>query len=212
MAAMKKREQDGEQNQDTTAPISKSRRENAKKIVSEMKRRFTRESKKTREEMHEGEGKVLVQSIQAPEWGHKAINEWRPTRKNRSSKYGKIRYNLNRSHEGLNYPKLYNRGHHPLIHLPRFQPENLEKNKTIFERVNEMAAKMGCTLSQLALALIHHQGNDVYPILGTMKIGNLNQNIGALSMKLTPQEMTKLESFATADAVQGDRYASDIST
>ncbi|MED6107054.1 hypothetical protein PIB30_010500 [Stylosanthes scabra] len=41
--------------------------------------------------------------------------------------------------------------------LPRFQPENLEKNKTIFERVNEMAAKKGYTPSQLALAWVHHQ-------------------------------------------------------
>ncbi|XP_015962471.1 probable aldo-keto reductase 2 [Arachis duranensis] len=97
-------------------------------------------------------------------------------------------------------------------YMPRFQPENLEKNKTIFERVNEMAAKKGCTPSQLALAWVHHQGNDVCPIPGTTKIDNLNQNIGALSVKLTPQEMTELESFAAADAVKGDRYASDITT
>ncbi|XP_015962469.2 probable aldo-keto reductase 2 isoform X2 [Arachis duranensis] len=91
--------------------------------------------------------------------------------------------------------------------LPRFQPENLESNKTIFERVNEMATKKGCTPSQLALAWLHHQGNDVCPIPGTTKIENFNDNIGALSVKLTRQEMTELESFATADVVKGDRYA-----
>ncbi|XP_057754891.1 probable aldo-keto reductase 2 [Arachis stenosperma] len=94
--------------------------------------------------------------------------------------------------------------------LPRFQPENLETNKTIFERVNEMAAKKGCTPSQLALAWLHHQGNDVCPIPGTTKIENFNDNIGALSVKLTPQEMTELESFATADVVKGDRYAEEM--
>ncbi|RYQ79063.1 hypothetical protein Ahy_Scaffold8g108552 [Arachis hypogaea] len=90
--------------------------------------------------------------------------------------------------------------------LPRFQPENLETNKTIFERVNEIAMKKGCTPSQLALAWLHHQGNDVCPIPGTTKIENFNDNIGALSVKLTPQEMTELESFAAVDVVKGDRF------
>ncbi|KAH7521446.1 hypothetical protein FEM48_Zijuj07G0034000 [Ziziphus jujuba var. spinosa] len=95
-------------------------------------------------------------------------------------------------------------------HLPRFQPENLEHNKTIFERVNEMAARKGCTPSQLALAWVHHQGNDVCPIPGTTKIENFNQNIGALSVKLTPEEKAELEALASVDAVKGDRYASDF--
>ncbi|OMP05631.1 Aldo/keto reductase [Corchorus olitorius] len=94
--------------------------------------------------------------------------------------------------------------------LPRFQPENLEHNKRVFERVNEIAAKKGCTPSQLALAWVHHQGNDVCPIPGTTKIENFNQNIGALSIKLTPQEMSELESIAAT--VKGDRYGSTIAT
>ncbi|KAM3706775.1 hypothetical protein ACJW30_03G178500 [Castanea mollissima] len=96
--------------------------------------------------------------------------------------------------------------------LPRFQPENLEHNKTIFERINEMAARKGCTPSQLALAWVHHQGKDVCPIPGTTKIENFNQNIGALSVKLTPEEMVELESFAAEDVVKGDRYSKDIPT
>ncbi|KAL6976294.1 hypothetical protein U1Q18_025082 [Sarracenia purpurea var. burkii] len=90
--------------------------------------------------------------------------------------------------------------------MPRFKPENLENNKKIFERVNEMATRRGCTPSQLALAWVHHQGNDVVPIPGTTKIENFNQNIGALSVKLTPEEMAELESFASADTVKGDRH------
>ncbi|KAA8527868.1 hypothetical protein F0562_035263 [Nyssa sinensis] len=91
--------------------------------------------------------------------------------------------------------------------MPRFQPQNVEHNKKIFERVNEMAAKKGCTPSQLALAWVHHQGDDVVPIPGTTKIENLNQNIGALSVKLTREEMTELEAIASADGVKGDRHA-----
>ncbi|XP_062164669.1 probable aldo-keto reductase 2 isoform X1 [Alnus glutinosa] len=99
-----------------------------------------------------------------------------------------------------------------LLLIPRFHPENIEHNKTIFERVNEMATRKGCTPSQLALAWVHHQGNDVCPIPGTTKIENFNQNIGALSVKLTPEEMAELESFASEDVVKGDRYSSGIAT
>ncbi|KAI3523575.1 hypothetical protein L1887_01799 [Cichorium endivia] len=87
--------------------------------------------------------------------------------------------------------------------MPRFQ--NVEHNKIVFERVNEMAARKGCTTAQLALAWLHHQGNDVIPIPGTTKIENFNQNIGAFSVKLTPEEMAELESFASGDMVKGDR-------
>jgi len=97
-------------------------------------------------------------------------------------------------------------------HMPRFQPDNLEKNALIFERVNTMATRKGCTASQLALAWVHHQGNDVCPIPGTTKIENFNQNVGALSVKLTPEEMAELESYATAVDVQGDRYAQMANT
>ncbi|KAL4379625.1 hypothetical protein GQ457_02G043200 [Hibiscus cannabinus] len=96
--------------------------------------------------------------------------------------------------------------------LPRFQPENVEHNKHLFDQVNEIAAKKECTPSQLALAWVHHQGNDVCPIPGTTKIENFNQNIGALAVKLTPEEMAKLESIASADSVKGDRYGGTVAT
>jgi len=90
--------------------------------------------------------------------------------------------------------------------IPRYQPENLDKNIQIFERVNAMAARKGCSTSQLALAWVHHQGSDVCPIPGTTKIQNFNDNVGALSVKLTPEEMTELESYAAGE-VQGDGNA-----
>ncbi|XP_047332427.1 probable aldo-keto reductase 2 [Impatiens glandulifera] len=93
-------------------------------------------------------------------------------------------------------------------YLPRFEGENLEHNKKMFDRVNEIATRKGCTPGQLALAWVHHQGNDVCPIPGTTKIANFNENIGALSVKLTREEMTELEEIVSADAVKGERYAS----
>ncbi|XP_027116997.1 auxin-induced protein PCNT115-like [Coffea arabica] len=95
--------------------------------------------------------------------------------------------------------------------MPRFQAENLEQNKNLYERVNAIASRKGCTPSQLALAWVHHQGNDVCPIPGTTKIENLNQNIGALSVKLSAEEMAELESFASA-GVKGDRYGPGLGT
>ncbi|KAK8954312.1 putative aldo-keto reductase 2 [Platanthera zijinensis] len=93
--------------------------------------------------------------------------------------------------------------------LPRFQPENLAKNAAIFERVNEIASRKGCTPSQLALAWVHHQGSDVCPIPGTTKIENFDQNLGALAVKLTPQEMDELEPCVAAE---GDRCPSYMPT
>ncbi|KAM7461344.1 hypothetical protein LguiA_029465 [Lonicera macranthoides] len=91
--------------------------------------------------------------------------------------------------------------------MPRFLPENIETNETIFKRVSEMATRKGCTPSQLALAWVHHQGDDVVPIPGTTKIENFNQNIKALSVKLTLEEMKELESYASIDVVKGERHA-----
>ncbi|KAG6582042.1 putative aldo-keto reductase 2, partial [Cucurbita argyrosperma subsp. sororia] len=96
--------------------------------------------------------------------------------------------------------------------LPRFQAQNLEHNNNIFEKVRELSGRKGCSPSQLALAWVHHQGHDVAPIPGTTKISNLDSNIGALSLKLSPQEMAELEAYALADGVQGGRYGDDIST
>ncbi|EXC14261.1 hypothetical protein L484_021760 [Morus notabilis] len=92
--------------------------------------------------------------------------------------------------------------------LPRFQPENLQHNQKIFEQVNEIASRKGCTPSQLALAWVYHQGNDVCPIPGTTKIENFNQNVAALSVKLTPEEKVELESLALA--IRGDRFWTDF--
>ncbi|KAL6970877.1 hypothetical protein U1Q18_030555 [Sarracenia purpurea var. burkii] len=94
--------------------------------------------------------------------------------------------------------------------LPRFKAENMEHNQKIFERIVEIATLKRCTPGQLALAWVHHQGNDVCPIPGTTKIENLNQNIGALSVKLTREEMNELESIASL--VKGERYQSYVTT
>ncbi|XP_039157027.1 probable aldo-keto reductase 2 [Eucalyptus grandis] len=77
--------------------------------------------------------------------------------------------------------------------LPKIQPENLGPKAKLFDRVNVIAQRKGCTLPQLALAWVHHQGDDVCPIPGATKIEILEEYVGALSVKLTQEEMKELE-------------------
>jgi aryl-alcohol dehydrogenase-like predicted oxidoreductase len=89
---------------------------------------------------------------------------------------------------------------------PRFTAENIQKNKTTFEKICEIAYKKGCSPGQLSLAWIHHQGNDVIPIPGTSKMKNLEENIGALSVKITPEEMIEIENVLSTYGFSGNRY------
>ncbi|KAI3794882.1 hypothetical protein L1987_37523 [Smallanthus sonchifolius] len=94
--------------------------------------------------------------------------------------------------------------------IPKLQGENLEHNLTMFEQIHEIAKKKRCTTSQLALAWVLHQGDDLSPIPGTSKMENFNQNIGALSVEFSPEDMAELESIASADAFKGGRLAPTI--
>ncbi|KAK2967207.1 hypothetical protein RJ640_022463 [Escallonia rubra] len=94
--------------------------------------------------------------------------------------------------------------------MPRFHPENVKHNAKLYEQVSEMAARKGCTTAQIALAWLHQQGSDVCPIPGTTKIENFNKNIEALSVKLTPEELTQLEPLAAS--VKGERYGPNFAS
>ncbi|KAG2302579.1 hypothetical protein Bca52824_031230 [Brassica carinata] len=96
--------------------------------------------------------------------------------------------------------------------LPRFQQENFDHNKILYGKVCAMSEKKGCSPAQLALAWVHHQGDDVCPIPGTTKIENLNQNIGALSVKVTPEEMSELDTIGQPESVKGERYTAMVPT
>ncbi|KAL5061120.1 hypothetical protein RYX36_032724 [Vicia faba] len=93
-----------------------------------------------------------------------------------------------------------------LTSYPRFQAENLEKNKSIYDRIESLGNKHGCTPAQLALAWVLHQGQDVVPIPGTTKIKNLDQNLGALSLKLSEEDVKEISAAVPVDDVAGSRY------
>lgn len=90
---------------------------------------------------------------------------------------------------------------------PRFQGEAFEANKALADRVAAIAQRKGCTRAQLALAWLLAQGDDVVPIPGTKSAARLEENLGALSVQLSPAELAELETAVPQDAVVGDRYA-----
>ncbi|KAH0913373.1 hypothetical protein HID58_036694, partial [Brassica napus] len=84
------------------------------------------------------------------------------------------------------------------------------KGPNLIENIDNADYRKATWIHGLALAWVHHQGDDVCPIPGTSKIKNLNQNIGALSVKLTAQEIAELEAMGRPDSVKGERSATYI--
>ena len=89
---------------------------------------------------------------------------------------------------------------------PRFQGENFSKNLLLVDRIKEIAKQKGCTSSQLALAWVIAQGDNIFPIPGTKKIKYLEENAGAIDIQLTSEELAEIDSFFPKDAASGQRY------
>lgn len=89
---------------------------------------------------------------------------------------------------------------------PRFQGDNFRKNLDLVQRVKEIAETKGCKPSQLALAWLLAQGDDIVPIPGTKRTVYLEENIGALAVELTEQDLARIEDAAPKGAASGTRY------
>ncbi len=96
-------------------------------------------------------------------------------------------------------------------HNPRFQGENFTRNMEIVERVRTIAQEKGLTPAQLALAWVHHQGEDVVPIPGTKRRRYLEENAAATEVELSDEELRRLDEAAPPGLTAGDRYP-DMST
>jgi len=90
---------------------------------------------------------------------------------------------------------------------PRFQGDNLADNIAILEVIDQLASAKGCTPGQVALAFVHAAGRDVAPIPGTKRRAYLEENVAALDVELTEEDLAVLDTVAPA---KGDRY-SDMS-
>jgi len=93
---------------------------------------------------------------------------------------------------------------------PRFQGENFQKNLELVSRVEAIAKEKGCTPAQLALAWVLAQGEDIVPIPGTKRRKYLEDNVGALNVQLTPEDLRRLEEVFPHGAAAGLRYPENM--
>jgi aryl-alcohol dehydrogenase-like predicted oxidoreductase len=89
---------------------------------------------------------------------------------------------------------------------PRFQGENLQKNLDLVKKVEEIAREKKCTASQLALAWVLAQGDDIVPIPGTKRVKYLEDNVGAIDVDLSTDDLAQIERVMPKGAVAGERY------
>jgi aryl-alcohol dehydrogenase-like predicted oxidoreductase len=89
---------------------------------------------------------------------------------------------------------------------PRFQGDNFAKNIALVEKISELAKQKHCTPAQLALAWVLAKGDFIFPIPGTKKIKYLDENVGALQVHLTKEDINTIEAVFPVDAVSGTRY------
>jgi aryl-alcohol dehydrogenase-like predicted oxidoreductase len=93
---------------------------------------------------------------------------------------------------------------------PRFQGENFQKNLDLVRKVEEMAREKGCKPSQLALAWALAQGNDIVPIPGTKRRKYLEENVGALNVRLTAEDLRRIDEVFPRDVASGQRYPEQV--
>jgi aryl-alcohol dehydrogenase-like predicted oxidoreductase len=89
---------------------------------------------------------------------------------------------------------------------PRWQGESFAGNLALVERLSEVAHTKRCTLAQLAIAWLLHQGPDIVPIPGTNKISRLEENVAAAALQLSAEDLEGIEQAIPAHAVRGERY------
>jgi aryl-alcohol dehydrogenase-like predicted oxidoreductase len=89
---------------------------------------------------------------------------------------------------------------------PRFQGENFQKNLDLVEKIKELATEKNCTPSQLALAWVLAQGEDMFPIPGTKRVKYLEENAAASEVKLTAEDLEIIEKISPKGVASGERY------
>jgi aryl-alcohol dehydrogenase-like predicted oxidoreductase len=94
--------------------------------------------------------------------------------------------------------------------VPRFAPENRKANRSIVDLLTEIAARKGATPAQIALAWLLAQKPWIVPIPGTTKLRRLEENVGAVDVELTPEDLREIDRAASEITVQGARYPEQL--
>jgi aryl-alcohol dehydrogenase-like predicted oxidoreductase len=92
-------------------------------------------------------------------------------------------------------------------HAPRFQPENVGRNVALAEALRALAGEKGVTVAQLAIAWVLARGPDVVPLVGARRRDRLEESLGALRVKLSEEDLRRIEAAVPAGAAAGQRYA-----
>jgi aryl-alcohol dehydrogenase-like predicted oxidoreductase len=92
-------------------------------------------------------------------------------------------------------------------HSPRFQGENLDRNRALVERLAPIAQRHGLTVAQLAIAWVANRGTDVIPVVGMRHRSRLADALAAMAVTLDADDLAAIDGAVPADAVAGDRYA-----
>jgi aryl-alcohol dehydrogenase-like predicted oxidoreductase len=93
---------------------------------------------------------------------------------------------------------------------PRFQGENFTRNLALVGKIEQLAAEKGCTSSQLALAWVLSRGEHIFPIPGTKRIQFLEENAGAVAVRLTDRDLSAIDQAAPRGAAVGLRYPAEM--
>ncbi|MEO8820219.1 MAG: aldo/keto reductase, partial [Ginsengibacter sp.] len=89
---------------------------------------------------------------------------------------------------------------------PRFMGENFNKNLDLVKRIESIAKEKDCTPAQLALAWVMHQSKNIFPIPGTKRVKYVEENIKAINIELSPEELQQIENIFPKEAAAGTRY------
>jgi aryl-alcohol dehydrogenase-like predicted oxidoreductase len=94
---------------------------------------------------------------------------------------------------------------------PRFQGANFDANLALVDHVRALAEQKGCTAGQIAIAWLFHRGQDIVPIPGTKRVTYLEENVGAVDIRLTEAEIARIDAILPVGGAAGDRYEATFS-
>jgi aryl-alcohol dehydrogenase-like predicted oxidoreductase len=94
--------------------------------------------------------------------------------------------------------------------VPRFAPEARARNQAFVQRLAAIARRLGCTPAQLALGWILAREDWIIPLFGTRRVERLDENLGALNVKLTPDDVAEIDGLSATHRIEGARYPDDI--
>jgi aryl-alcohol dehydrogenase-like predicted oxidoreductase len=92
-------------------------------------------------------------------------------------------------------------------HSPRFQADNLDHNLRLVDSLRTVAGRRGASVAQIAIGWVMAQGDDIVPLIGARRRERLAESLGALTLKLTKQDLADIERAAPRGSAKGDRYA-----